>query len=267
MKIRYLNKYLENCKKYSNGVLLLAIIGIIFLVYFIILLFFRRKELIKFKFKLEKIDYFIFLIWIILLIFIIFFFDNTVAFDISNKYPKGILSHYSKLNIELTSIFKFISYLGEPNYVALVISPIFLYAKWKKNKNLENTILATIFIMLIGSIISTVFKVFFMRSRPFQEWNNLGFYLIEDVFENEIPFKGKYMSFPSGHTMVAFCSYCFLAFMSKKNWQKFFLFSLAILIGLSRIYLSAHWASDVIASAGIAIFLAKKYSESLKNDL
>ncbi|MGL5760936.1 MAG: phosphatase PAP2 family protein [Cetobacterium sp.] len=36
-----------------------------------------------------------------------------------------------------------------------------------------------------------------------------------------------------------------------------------ILVALSRVYLSYHWLSDVLASLLLGLFLAKKYRDSL----
>jgi undecaprenyl-diphosphatase len=63
-------------------------------------------------------------------------------------------------------------------------------------------------------------------------------------------------SFPSGHAFVAFSLYglvaWFVAERSKTSGQRLLLVSLAVLwisaLGFSRIYLGAHWPSDVLAS-------------------
>jgi membrane-associated phospholipid phosphatase len=56
-------------------------------------------------------------------------------------------------------------------------------------------------------------------------------------------------SFPSGHTLSAFSMFCILSFMvEKKAWQILF-FLIALTVGLSRIYLLAHFKEDVYAGA------------------
>ncbi|MGL4868462.1 MAG: phosphatase PAP2 family protein, partial [Cetobacterium sp.] len=238
---------------------LIITLGVTFLIVLIIYIGFKRRDLLKVNFKLKK-RYFIFFMLYILMIFgTIFLLDNRVAYFISNKYPNGLMAINPEFRLLATKFFKVVTRFGQPEYVSLIIFPVFLYGKLKASKDIEDKSLKTIIAMVFGVILSTFFKVLFMRSRPFQEWNSDGFYFIEDIFEREIPFKGSYMSFPSGHTMVAFCSYSFLAFKSKNNLSKIFFFSIAILVGFSRIYLSAHWMSDVLASAIIGITIAKLY--------
>jgi len=60
-------------------------------------------------------------------------------------------------------------------------------------------------------------------------------------------------SFPSGHTITAFAFFLALAFFSKKPLQHFLYFILALLVGLSRIYLSQHFAMDVLVGSLIAV--------------
>jgi membrane-associated phospholipid phosphatase len=56
-------------------------------------------------------------------------------------------------------------------------------------------------------------------------------------------------SFPSGHTTAAFSFFVCLSFALHNDWLKFSCFLLALIVGLSRVYLSQHFFSDVVAGA------------------
>ena len=68
-------------------------------------------------------------------------------------------------------------------------------------------------------------------------------------------------SFPSGHTISAFAFFLALAFYTKKPALNFLYFVLAFLVGYSRIYLSQHFAIDVLAGSliGISVTILCKY--------
>lgn len=61
-------------------------------------------------------------------------------------------------------------------------------------------------------------------------------------------------SFPSGHTVTAFAvAFTLILMLGKKNRFRYYIISLAFLIGCSRIYLAQHFPIDVIAGAFIGI--------------
>jgi undecaprenyl-diphosphatase len=85
--------------------------------------------------------------------------------------------------------------------------------------------------------------------------------ILKDAFQRERPtpvtgfISAQQFSFPSGHAMVAAAFYLFLAYMAwrllRVNWQRGLMVAslvlLLLLIGLSRLYLEAHYLTDVIA--------------------
>lgn len=238
-------------------------IGTIFLICLIIYILLKRKDLIKLNLRIERMQYILFIVFVIFLLFVINFLDKKIAFIVSNQYPQGLLANYPTLNETLTDIFKGITYLGDSNYLALVALPAFLYFRYKKNTKLQTLILSAIVIMMFGSLISTILKAVFVRSRPYEEWNNFGFYFITSVLQIRVPYNEDYMSFPSQHTLVASCGFFYLAMMNKNIHMKIFWSIIPILVAISRVYLSYHWLSDVLASLLFGLFLAKKYKDSL----
>lgn len=68
-------------------------------------------------------------------------------------------------------------------------------------------------------------------------------------------------SFPSGHTITAFAFFLALTYFTKKPAIQFLCFVLAVLVGYSRIYLSQHFAIDVLAGSliGVSVTVLCKY--------
>lgn len=101
----------------------------------------------------------------------------------------------------------------------------------------------------LGAITTTVLKDYFVRPRP-----TIVPHLVEV----------SSASFPSGHAMNSALVYLTLAALVARTRQhrgvRLFLMSsalaLALLIGISRIYLGVHWPSDVLAGWGIGALWA-----------
>ncbi len=62
-------------------------------------------------------------------------------------------------------------------------------------------------------------------------------------------------SFPSGHTTAAFAFFLSLAFLTKNKLLQCLYCLLGILVGYSRIYLSQHFATDVLAGAIVGVVM------------
>jgi len=63
-------------------------------------------------------------------------------------------------------------------------------------------------------------------------------------------------SFPSGHTITAFAFFLTLVYFTKKPTIQFLYFLLAVLVGYSRVYLSQHFAIDVLVGSFIGVSLS-----------
>jgi membrane-associated phospholipid phosphatase len=72
--------------------------------------------------------------------------------------------------------------------------------------------------------------------------------------------RGGYQSFPSGHTSAAFAAASVVTSESQRWWPRQTwlvapaMYGGATLVGLSRMYNNAHWASDVVLGAAIGTF-------------
>lgn len=144
----------------------------------------------------------------------------------------------TKSNI-MTIIFKIITTLASVKFMLLAcIIVLFL----KKLKHLRFLIILNV---INDTLLNTILKLIFKRERPFD------LMIIEE----------SGYSFPSGHTMVAAIFYGFIIYLvSKSKYKKktkivinTILTILILLIGISRIYLGVHYATDVIASYLVSI--------------
>lgn len=108
---------------------------------------------------------------------------------------------------------------------------------------------------LILCVLVIVFSKYFLFSdalRPYS-WLNA----------NKVPFHhvdGISMhsngSFPSGHTMAAFCALALAGFISSNGLVQFLFFVLALLAGYSRVYVAQHYLVDVYAGSLTGFTLA-----------
>jgi membrane-associated phospholipid phosphatase len=122
-------------------------------------------------------------------------------------------------------------------YIGVTILTIaaVLILMWRQHRSQALALLCSVF---GGMLLNVILKQVFLRARPH--------------FENPIATLTTY-GFPSGHTMMATCFYGALAafaIWNLKKWPWAVLAVLAasfmiLLVGFSRIYLGAHYLSDV----------------------
>lgn len=180
---------------------------------------------------------------IVILFLISLYFDN---------YIFNIIFYLqdSRLNSLLTPL----TTLGFEIIIFIAITGIFL---WKSDK--RKWIMPLWFSLGLSFIASFLLKIVIQRVRPFQAG------LIE-ISSSLI--KNSYslwdFSFPSNHTMLAFC---ILPFISKEfPGLRYLWIFLACLVGFSRIYFGFHFLSDVIAGAAIGYLIGALIIKSEKEN-
>ena len=203
--------------------------------------------------KIEKIlrknyKYIILLICIIILYAIIedLFNKETIFIDLF-IYKLIVLS---MRNDVLTIIFKVITNLGGA-YCLIIIA--ILCAIFIKNKKIAFAIPIN---LILSTMLNLVLKNIVERPRP------IGYRLIDETG----------YSFPSGHSMISAAFYGLIIYFIWKNVKNIklkyisciLLSLLILLIGISRIYLGVHYASDVIGGFTISIAYLIIFTTTLK---
>lgn len=161
---------------------------------------------------------------LIILLFILEIFYNKELTNFDLKISNYIWSYR---NDKLTSIMKFLSFLGGSKFIILMLCILFIF-----NKNY-----LIVLNLSISTIINHVLKKLFNRDRPLN-----------------ILVKESSKSFPSGHASASTSFYGYLIYLLYKkdinNILKVSLISLLVLlvllISFSRVYLGAHYISDVV---------------------
>jgi membrane-associated phospholipid phosphatase len=105
-----------------------------------------------------------------------------------------------------------------------------------------------LFITLMAGILIAGFKQFFADPRPAGVLAQADFHIIGDVL--------KQYSFPSGHTTTAFAMAGFIALTFSSLPLRILVLLLAVIAGISRISVGAHWPEDVLAGAALGLLIA-----------
>ncbi|MCX6730150.1 MAG: phosphatase PAP2 family protein [Candidatus Portnoybacteria bacterium] len=138
---------------------------------------------------------------------------------------------------------KIIDFLGLffADYLLYIIGIAFIVILFiKKTRLMAISIAVTTFLARI--IIAEPIKRITHVDRP---------YVILDNVKKLISESGDHLSFPSGHATIVFAIATAIYFFNKK-WG-IVAFVVAILVGISRIYVGVHWPLDIVAGALIGI--------------
>ena len=194
---------------------------------------------------------------------------------ISFNLDLGLYNYFKDFNKSLNSVylkefFVDITRLGSSSwYFAISVigfGVVYLnnrleFIKIEKQKNISNFFVSSFFYILFVGIVTQVLKHIVGRPRP----NHTNF---EDSFGfNFFTFDSNFHSFPSGHSSTIFIV-CFILVATFPKLKYFFYF-LASVIALSRVVVGAHFFTDIVAGAILALIsfkiintiLEKKYAQ------
>ncbi len=160
-------------------------------------------------------------------------FDETIRVLVNSHASPGI-----------TTIIQTMTTLGSGSFLLCSGAAIGVLLMLKRSRRSLFVFSTT---MLGATILNVLLKITIRRIRPVS------------FFDTPLPAS---FSFPSGHALLALCFYGILAYLIALRWNNLAVrctawsaaVLLALLIGLSRIYLGVHYPSDVIASYAAGIF-------------
>ncbi len=123
----------------------------------------------------------------------------------------------------------------------LVIIAILGFMYWCYDKKIGEALGITVFVSLV---LNSVIKVIVHRLRPFQ---------VDSQIMNIRSETANGYSFPSGHTQGAATVFGSLAVWIKKRWLTIVVSIIIVMVALSRMYLGAHFLSDVIVGGLLGV--------------
>ncbi len=170
----------------------------------------------------------------------------------SGVFLKEFFSEITKLGS--SSWYLSISIIG---FVVFYINSKLQVIKTKSTNSLSNFFISSFVYILTVGVITQIIKHVVGRPRP----NHTNF---EDVFSFKyFTLESNFHSFPSGHSSTIFIV-CFI-FVSVLPKLKYFIYFLASVIAFSRVIVGAHFFTDIVAGAILALILFKILNKLIEN--
>jgi membrane-associated phospholipid phosphatase len=165
-----------------------------------------------------------------------------VAFHFDDATRDFIAQHQSRVT---RNFMRNVSLFGDwPSHLALGL--LLLGIAWARHsKKWMRIFLSMVLAMAIAGITSTIIKRTVPRARPSVK---------SELRWGGPRFSTKYHAFPSGHVVASTAVFGVLIFARRRVGLA--CLPVPILIGFSRMYLEAHYLSDVVCAAVLGIFCA-----------
>jgi len=166
----------------------------------------------------------------------------TMSFYWDQSVVAFMANHQSQ---ELRNLMRNVSRFGDwPEHFALGLLLAGI-AWWRGSKKWTRIFLAMLIALAIAGLAGRVIKISTGRVRPTVK--------TEEVWEGP-RFSSKFHAFPSGHVAASTAFFAVLCFAS---WRiGLACLPIPFLIGFSRMYVAAHYLSDVVFAAVLGIFCA-----------
>ena len=165
-----------------------------------------------------------------------------VSFHFDDSVREFMIQHQ---NSAIRNFMRYVSLLGDwPLHAAAGLILLGLAWRWG-SEGWTRIFLAMLLAMMLAGVTGTVIKRSIPRARPSVQ---------TDTRWGGPRFSSKYHSFPSGHVGASTAFFGVLVFARRRVGLA--CLSIPILIGFSRMYIGAHYLSDVICAAVLGALCA-----------
>jgi undecaprenyl-diphosphatase len=199
----------------------------------------------KYQYLLHQISWQILIVYSLFVssLFAFTYIANENVIENETKFDRSVMTYINTHSTPLLiKVMEVVTFFGSMQFLLPAYILIIAFFSYKKNRVLVINI-AIIVLSSTGAVF--LLKQLFKRHRP-----NL------PLIDNSVGY-----SFPSGHSVSSFVFSCILAYLfwgsSLKNTWKYFAIVLLLLfsisVGVSRIILNVHFATDVIAGFCLGI--------------
>jgi membrane-associated phospholipid phosphatase len=142
--------------------------------------------------------------------------------------------------------------------IGSVVAPVSFYAAGliRKDPKMQNTALLAGEAAADAGIVSFILKDVTRRARPATFGRNSNYW--DSWYDSQGSVYNSKGGFPSGHTIVSFAMATVVAHRYREHkWAPYVAYGLAGAVGLSRLSLSAHFASDVFLGAALGYCIGR----------
>ncbi len=181
---------------------------------------------------------------------------TAVTMSVDESVARDLQRSSAQTNSGLKGTANVFNVIGFPGSVVLSASTYF-FGLAKHSRPIASLGMHTGEAIVLGGGLAEGLQMAIGRARPQRDVNDNDDFVFRKGFSND-----DYTSFPSAHTTVAFAAATAVSREVGRSWpaaSKYVTpisYSVAMLVGLSRMYKNKHWASDVVGSAGLGIYSA-----------
>ena len=173
-------------------------------------------------------------------------------FSIFDSFDMSVFTFFGEQiqSATMNIVAEFITFFGGSEFVMPMAVLGLVLSFFKRTRKFG---MAVLFAVLVGTLLTNViFKPMFDRPRPYV------YYAEDPLFMSWYGFAGAHVesdkSFPSGHTVSAMAT-AFTVFSQHKKLG-IVTIVMALLMGLSRLYVGVHFPTDVYGGIIVAFFIS-----------